>query len=271
MQAGAVSRLELLLFTTDADQVREASAAGIAGFVVDWERRGKRERQRGFDTQINDGDAADLRRVRGSTRARVLCRINGVHESTAEEVDLALACGADEILVPMVRRPSEAEGVLELVKERASVGMLVETHDALGHLAELARLPLSRVYLGLNDLSIERRTSNLFEPVVDGTLERVREAFALPFGFAGLTLPDRGRPVPCRLLIGEMARIGCRFGVLRRSFLRDVPAGSMAMAVERILAAFDDARRRTPARAHDDRRELERVVKEIGGGAFVQP
>jgi hypothetical protein len=269
VQAGVVSPPELLLFSADPAQVREASAAGIAGFVVDWERRGKPERQRGFDTQINDCDAADLRRVRAATRARVLCRVNGVHEATAEEIELALACGADEILVPMVRRPSEMQAVLDLAKERAAVGMLVETRDVLDRLAELARLPLSRVYLGLNDLSIERQTANLFESVVDGTLERVRAAFPQPFGFAGLTLPDRGRPVPCRLLIGEMARLRCGFGVLRRSFLRDVPAGSMGWAVRRMLAAFDEAGRRPPARALEDRRELERTVKEIGVGALA--
>ena len=264
-----MSRPELLLFTTDPAQVREATAAGIGGFVVDWERRGKRERQHGVDTQINECDAGDLRRVRAATRARVVCRINGVHEATAEEVELALACGADEVLVPMVRRPREVEAVLDLAKERAAVGMLVETRDALGCLPELARLPLARVYLGLMDLSIERATPNLFEPIVDGTLERVRAAFDVPFGFAGLTLPDGGRPVPCRLLIGEMARLGCRFGVLRRSFLRDVPAGSMGRAVERIFAAFAEADRRGPARGNGDRRELERVVKEIDGGAFA--
>jgi hypothetical protein len=68
-----------------------------------------------------------------------------------------------------------------------------------------------------------------------------------------------------------MARLGCQFGVLRRSFLRDVPLGAMAMAVTRIRAALDAAARRPPPWADADRRELERIVKEIRAGAFAQP
>jgi hypothetical protein len=261
---------ELLLFTTDAAIVREAAAVGIAGFVVDWERRGKEGRQAGFDTQIGADDEADLRRVRAHTRARVLCRINGVHEGTADEVEAALAAGADELLVPMVRRPEEVESVLARAAGRAGVGILVETIDALLCVSDLARLPLSRIYVGLNDLAIERGTSNLFEAVADGSVERVREAFPGPFGFAGLTLPEGGRPVPCRLLIGEMARLRADFTMLRRSFLRDTRGLPLATHVPRILAALEDAGRRAPERVVADRRELERVVKEMGAGSLAR-
>jgi len=261
---------ELLLFTTDPAIVREAAAAGVAGFVVDWERRGKEGRQAGFDTQIGADDADDLRRVRAHTRARVLCRINGVHEGTGDEVETALAAGADELLVPMVRRPGQVEQVLARVAGRAGVGILVETVDALACVGALARLPLSRVYVGLNDLAIERGSENLFEAVIDGSVERVREAFPGPFGFAGLTLPERGRPVPCRLLIAEMARLGAGFTMLRRSFLRDTRGLPLASHVPRILAALEEAGRRAPERARAERRELERVVKEMGAGSLAR-
>jgi citrate lyase beta subunit len=259
---------ELLLFTTDAVLVQEATAAGVAGFVVDWERRGKEDRQAGFDTQIGADDEADLRRVRAATRARVLCRINGVHDGTADEVEAALAAGADELLVPMVRRPEQVEAVLARVAGRAGVGILVETVDALACRHALARLPLARIYVGLNDLAIERSTANLFEAVIDGSVERVREAFPGPFGFAGLTLPEAGRPVPCRLLIAEMARLGAAFTMLRRSFLRDTRGLPLATHVPRILAALEEAGRRPAARVVADRRELERVVKEMGAGSL---
>jgi hypothetical protein len=257
-----VSGFELLLFSTDCTRVREAVSAGVAGVVVDWERRGKCERQRGFDTQINADDADDLRRVRACTQAGVLCRINGTHPGTPAELEEAIEAGADEVLIPMVRRPAEVEAILDLGRGRAGVGILVETLDALQHLEALARLPLARVYVGLNDLSIERGTRNLFEAVVDGTVERVRAAFDVPFGFAGLTLPEAGMPVPCRLLIGEMARLGCSFTMLRRSFLRDMRDLPCSVHVPRLLRALEQARERSPACVLEDRRELERVVKE---------
>ena len=264
-----MSGFDLLLFTSDAALVEEADAAGIAGFVVDWERQGKRDRQAGFDTQINADDEADLRRVRAHTGRHVVCRINGVHAGTSDEVETALAAGADEILVPMVRSPDDPEQVLELVAGRAAVGILVETVEAVACVDALARLSLSRIYVGLNDLAIQRGTRNLFEAVIDGTVERVRKAFPGPFGFAGLTLPENGRPVPCRLLIAEMARLGANFTMLRRSFLRDTRGLPLATQVPRILDALEEAARRSRDRMQTDRRELERLVKEMGPGSLV--
>src|ERR1700712_5477256 len=67
--------LELLLFHTDPRVVAEATEAGIDGFIVDWERRGKVRRQAGEGTEINNDTLADLERVRAATRGRVLCRL----------------------------------------------------------------------------------------------------------------------------------------------------------------------------------------------------
>ena len=36
--------------------------------------------------------------------------------------------------------------------------------------ADLCRLPLTRVYVGLNDLSIDRGLANIFTSVADGTV-----------------------------------------------------------------------------------------------------
>jgi hypothetical protein len=57
--------------------VREVVTGGAAGVVVDWERRGKRRRQAGADTQVNQDTPADLANVRMATSGRVLCRVNG--------------------------------------------------------------------------------------------------------------------------------------------------------------------------------------------------
>src|SRR5204863_8938020 len=94
---------DLFLFSTEPGLIRTTVAAGVTGIVVDWERAGKRERQRGADTEINHDTAEDLRRVRASTQATVLCRINGVGETTEDEVALAAEAGADEARGPMGR------------------------------------------------------------------------------------------------------------------------------------------------------------------------
>ncbi len=255
---------ELLLFSTDPAVVRAAGAAGVAGFVVDWECQGKPERQRAADTQINHDTPEDLRRVRAATDRIVICRINGFGAATPIEVEQAVAAGADEILLPMVRHPREVERLLELVRGRARVGILVETLEAVARAEVLAALPLARAYLGLNDLAIERASPHIFAAVLDGTVESVRRAFRVPFGFGGLTLPEAGDLVPCRLLIGEMARLGCGFSFLRRSFHRDLRGRRLSDEVPRILEAIEAARGRPPAALAKDRRELESLLSALG-------
>ncbi len=231
------SPFELCLFATDPQFIRGAVRAGVDSLVVDWEHIGKSERQRGANTQINRDSVDDLRRVHASTRATVICRINAVGPWTSDEVE-------------------EAERVLALVDGRIRVGILVETVAACRAADALGRLPLSRVYVGLNDLAIERGTPSIFTAIADGTLARIRRQFDGPFGFGGLTLPDRGLPIPCRLLIGEMARLECTYSFLRRSFYADIRGRDARIEIPRIRAAVVEAAERTPAKVAQDHREL---------------
>jgi hypothetical protein len=240
--------------------------AGAAGVVVDWENRGKRVRQAGADTQVNADTPADLAQVRAATPGRVLCRVNSWGPWTAGEVDLAVALGADEVLLPMVRRPEEVDGAAAAVAGRCGLGILVETTDAVRRVDELLRRPLSRAYVGLNDLMIDRGARSLFTPLVDGTVDRVSaaaEMAGIPFGMAGLTLPDRGRPLPCRLLIGALARVGATFTFLRRSFHADVAGRDLTAEVPRIVAAVETAARRSHDEVAADHAELAARVGEL--------
>ncbi len=259
------SDFSFLLFSVQPAFIRRAVAAGVDGVIVDWECLGKEERQSAADTQINHDTVDDLRRVRACTDALVVCRLNRHGETTAEEVEQAIAAGADEILLPMVRSVEEVEAVIVLARERCGVGVLVETVAATDLVDALAALPLSRVYVGLNDLAIERGTPNIFTAVADGMLERVRRPFRVPFGFGGLTLPDRGYPIPCRLLIGEMARLDCTFSFLRRSFHRDIVGKDMDIEVQRMRAAMRQAAERSTDEVARDKRDLDLAIGEWCG------
>jgi hypothetical protein len=115
--------------------------------------------------------------------------------------------------------------------------------------------------VGLNDLMIDRGRTSLFEPLVDGTVEAIRQHFEMPFGVGGLTLPDRGSPIPCRLLMAEMARLDSDFSFLRRSFLRDVDRSRLGPAFDTIRGGLDTARRRDAAAIERDRSELTAAVR----------
>lgn len=253
-------RFSLTLFSTRPDIIHRAIAAGVDEIIVDWEWRGKQARQASADTEINRDTADDLSRVRACTAARVLCRLNACGETTRDEIECAIHAGADEILLPMVRSAGEVATVLDQVGSRCKVGILVETIDAVRCRFDLGELPLSRVYVGLNDLAIERGTPCIFTAIADGTVERIRQAFRVPFGFGGLTLPERGHPIPCCLLIGEMARLDCAFSFLRRSFYRDIEGLDMNDHVPRILAAYRQALSRSEEAVRRDRQDLEAAI-----------
>jgi len=247
---------ELVLFSSSSEMVREATKGGVDTFIVDWEFRGKESRQTGYDTQVNREDVSDLRRLRRLTDNRVLCRVNGSGASTPDEVSMAINAGADEILLPMVRSTDEVERTLDLVNGSCGLGILIETPEAVRLSPNLAKLPLSRVYVGLNDLAIGRGSKTIFDAVSDGTVEKVRRDFSIPFGFGGLTLPGKGSPLPCRLLISEMARLRSDFSFLRRSFHRDVLGRDIATEVNRMKDALRKAFSAEHSKLESDHQDL---------------
>ena len=251
--------MELLVFTVDPSVARAVGQVDGVGVIVDWERRGKARRQAGEGTQINGDTPADLAAVRAATDARVVCRINGPGRWTRAEVDRAVALGADEVLVPMVRRAHDVHDALEAAGGRCGVGVLVETRDAVASAAEIA--PLSRVYVGLNDLRIDRGSTDLFAPLVDGTVDAVRAATGpVPFGVGGLTLPDRGAPVPSRLLAGELARLDASFTFLRRSFHADAAGRDVAECAHAVRTHAELMRTRTAEAVEADRADLTGIL-----------
>ncbi|MGY1743154.1 MULTISPECIES: aldolase/citrate lyase family protein [unclassified Blastococcus] len=252
--------MDLLLFTVDPGWGRDVVAAGAAGIVVDWERRGKHRRQRGEGTQINADTLDDLVRMRAATDGRLLCRVNGYGPWTAGEVADAVAAGADEVLLPMVRGTEEVDRTLDLVAGRCGVGILVETQDAVDRVAALARRPLSRLYVGLNDLRIDRRSTSLFQPLVDGTVDAVRAAVAQPFGVGGLTLLGGGAPVPSELLAAELVRLGTDFTFLRRSFTADMAGRDPFVEVPALLAGLRELAAADPVLAAGRREDFVAAV-----------
>ncbi|MGY1803731.1 aldolase/citrate lyase family protein [Blastococcus sp. SYSU D00922] len=260
--------MDLFLFTVDPGWGRDVVAAGAAGIVVDWERRGKARRQLGENTQINEDTPEDLARMRAATDGRLICRVNGFGPWTADELDAAVALGADEVLLPMVRTTEEVDRTLDLVAGRCGVGILIETQDAVDRAAEFARRPLSRIYVGLNDLRIDRGSDQLFRPLVDGTVDAVRDEVDVPFGVGGLTLLGRGFPVAAGLLAAELVRLGADFTFLRRSFTADMAGRDPFTEVPRLLAGVGRMRDADPAEVADRRA---RFVAAVTGAAAVPP
>jgi len=262
---------DLLLFSVIPQVINKAVTGGIRTVIVDLEKRGKQKRQKGYDTQINEHFLKDVRKVKENTSARVITRINPYWENTGNEINKAIEFGTDEILLPMVRSVAEVEQSFRLVADRCQLGILIETVDAVRISKELSGFPLARVYVGLNDLAIDRKISNIFLSVVDGTIDTIRGYFPQPFGFGGLTLPGYGSPVPSELLISESARLKTDFSFLRRSFYRDTAGKDISLAIPLLLKAISTAFQKSDQELEKDHQRLIGLLEQVSREEFNTP
>lgn len=255
---------EFWLFTTDPALAGKCIDAGVTGIVIDWEYLGKNERQKGVDLECNYDSFDDLIRMRQAIQAKIICRINPSGSHTEGEVEQAISGGADVIMLPMVREPKEVEAFLSYVNDRAECGILVETSDALFHASTLSGLPLDYVYIGLNDLALSRGFSNIFSAICDGTVQRMRAVFReIKFGFGGITVLDKGFPIPFDLLLREMVALECDFGFLRRSFRRDIIDRDVRYEMNRLYQAIAEYQERPAMEIKKDRLALKRMIDSI--------
>ena len=213
---------EFFSFYSNLEKTLKGIEAGLNGVVVDLETRGKEGRQSHYNTQISEHNLSDLKELRSNTSSHIICRINGGNYLSKEEISDVIAAGANEILVPMITNLKQMDFLVNVVPNDIALAIMIETNEAVNLAQTLDEYPISRVFVGLNDLSIARKQKNLFLPLIDGTVETVRKKLNCQFGVAGLTHPAAGYPVPCDLLINEMKRLHCTFGFLRRSFYRDL-------------------------------------------------
>lgn len=253
--------MDIVLFTHETGYAAAATAAGVAQVVVDWEWRGKAERQAGCDTHISRATVEDLRAVHAAVGARVICRINNTTGERATECELAIDNGAVEVWVPMVRSIAEVEQCLVDIDGRARLGIMVETREAMRLGRELSQLPLSRVYIGLHDYCIDTGSTRLFGPIVDGTIDRFRQDYAGPMAVAGVTRPGAGAPIPQRLLLSAMVRLGCTFGVARRAFLADVASPDLAAVLDDIAEEVARLASRSDREVAHDHAALTRLIE----------
>jgi len=270
MTSATPRHFELLAFHRTLGQSEALAAAGVDGLILDFEQRGKHERQAGYDTEINQHALSDVADLKAHTGAYLLCRINGPGPETFREIDAVVAGGADEIIVPMIMRLDDAEDIVRHIGRDAAITLMVETREAVALAGEFSQLPVKRIYIGLNDLHISRGTASIFAPFADGTLDAIRLAVEAPqFGVAGLTLPGRGHPIPVAMIYNELARIGADFTFLRRSFYRDVETIVLSEAIGRMRREMAAAQSRSAEEIAPAHAQLIALVMEMQGKARV--
>lgn len=257
--------MKLFLFTTKLTLARKAQEAGIFSIIVDWERMGKKERQAGHDFEINADTAEDVSRLATHLDIPVTVRINPLGPHTEEEIDRALAAGAQVLMLPQAKDASDVAAFLELVGDRAKTLVQIETQPMVERCPNLLELEWDFGHIGLNDLRISRNSSWLWEPVYDGTVQRVcRTLKERTVGFGGGTIVGGGAPIRFIHLLREMARLDCGMCILRRTFKSEIEGRNIEAELHAFFAKLKAIKARTPSTVKADHQRLQEVLQRVG-------
>lgn len=216
--------MKLLFITNQPDLARYAEHSGVDRIFVDLETLGKFERQGHRDTLISRHTVDDVQTIRYAlTTSELLVRINPWNINSAVEIEEVIACGADFIMLPMIKSRAEVQMAGQCIGGRARFIPLIETVASAAQIGEIAALPyVDELYIGLNDLHLEMKCRFMFEPLANGMIDKMVAAIqraGKPFGFGGIARVGEGI-VPAELILGEHVRLGSSSVILSRTFHR---------------------------------------------------
>ena len=216
------------MYITNSPEVAQiAEAAGVDRIFVDMEYIGKSDRQGGMDTVQSHHTVDDIKKIADVIEtAELLVRINPIHEATEEyisskqEIDQAIANGAEILMLPYFKTVEEVRTFVKLVDGRAKTLPLVETPEAVKVIDKILELDISEIFVGLNDLSLGYGKKFMFELLSDGTVEDICYKFkkkGIPYGFGGIAKLGTGL-LPAEKILIEHYRLGSTCVILSRSF-----------------------------------------------------
>jgi HpcH/HpaI aldolase/citrate lyase family len=263
--------IDLLTITNQPALAERCDLLPGMRLFVDLERNGKAERQAGRDTFISGHQMADVGRVKAVLkRSRLMVRVNPYQSQTPaaarDEVDEVLAHGADMLMLPMFSKADELRAFADLVAGRAPIVPLLETAGALACLDDWLDTPgLGEVFVGLNDLHLSLGCRFMFEPLLQGHVDRVASAArrqGLRFGFGGIARVEEGLLRGSDVL-AEHVRMGSGAVILSRTFTRPHGEASFEQAVADLRIAEQQLALRTFPQVHADHQRVAQLIGDL--------
>ena len=211
-----------MILAADPQAAIEAQNAGVDRIFYDLEWIGKAERQHGRNTVKSNNNIDNIPAVRKVlNKSELLVRTNPIHAYSKEEVEKAIAYGADVLMLPMVMDHHDVEQYVEMVAGRAKVCIMIETAAAMARLDKILAVPgVDELFIGLNDLHISMFLTFMFELLSDGLVEYIAQKcnkVGMPFGFGGIARIGEG-DLPSDNILGEHVRLGSTSVILSRTF-----------------------------------------------------
>lgn len=216
-------KLKWMLITANPEIALYAESSGVQRIFIDMEVLGKAERQGHLDTHRAAHTFKDIECVCSVlTSCEVMVRLNPLNKNSKKEVDQAIECGAQRLMLPMFTCVEEVRNFKKIVAGRIPVTFLAETAPSLVRLSDW--VPLldndDEVHFGLNDLSIDMGLDFLFEPLAARLFDYAAyllNKLNIPFGIGGIARANTGF-IPANRILAENIRLGCSRLILSRAF-----------------------------------------------------
>jgi len=259
-----IKHMEFFLFTTNADLALSAEEAGVDSIIVDWENKGKQERQNGHNLEINANTPQDVYRLSKILHIPVTVRINALGEHTPIEVESAIDNGARILMLPMAYNSKQVEEFLSIVNKRAKTIIQIETPSLTKDLASLKKLRWNYVYIGLNDLMVAKGGHSIWEALLDGTAEKICNALqGRSYGFGGSTILGGGEPIINILILHELIRLGGSISVMRRTFKKELLDRNLKAEIKLLRNFIKCSKQRGVLAKKHDHEHLHRIINKI--------
>ena len=217
-----VNHLIVFYITNRPDVALVAEKYGVNRIWIDLETRGKEARQRNMNTVKSQHSVEDIKKIKPLlTKAELMVRINPWYENSCTEINQVIEAGADIVMLPYWKTPTEVQLFLTAIKGRCKTSLLLETKEAVECVDQVLKLKgIDEIHIGLNDLHLSYGMSFMFEPLANGMVEMLCDKFraaGIPYGFGGIARLGDGM-LPAEKIIMEHYRLGSTRAILSRSF-----------------------------------------------------
>lgn len=214
--------IKLMYITNNPSMAVVADKCGVDRIFIDLETVGKAQRQANRNTVISCHSLYDIDRIKPLLqKAKVIVRANPIHSGSAEELELIANSSADIVMLPYFKAAAEVKTFISAIKGRKKVCLLFETPEAVENAEEILSIEgIDEAFIGLNDLHIGYGMKFMFEPLTNGTVEKLCNLFAakgIPYGFGGMARLNEGT-LSAKLILGEHYRLSSSCVILSRSF-----------------------------------------------------
>lgn len=218
--------LDLMYITNNPLIAKVAIDANVNTIFVDMEYMGKEIRQKNMNSVKNHHTFKDIETIKSvinksKTNEKLLVRVNPIHENSQTEINRAIECGADIVMLPMWKSIAEVEKFISFVNKKAKSYLLLETKEAVSMIDEVIKLKnIDGIYVGLNDLHLSYNYTFMFEPLSNGLVDYLSLKIVnagIKFGFGGLARLGEG-DLPAEKILAEHIRLHSSMVILSRSF-----------------------------------------------------